>query len=154
MSHPDGWFITSFWKMSSRKDTKNVQQDDKKLGRKDNLKSGPGLSQTRPRLSSLTAVVEEDFAMVLFNVFISNLTQTLNYATMHRGKKLNHFERFLLRRYLHYFHRTKFTTSNGVLSTYLAVLQFCLALYTVKCGLVSEWVPRANPHLFICFEDQ
>ena len=32
---------------------------------------------------------------------------------------------------------------------YPVIKQFCFTLRTVKCGIVSEWVIRANPNFFI-----
>ena len=42
-------------------------------------------------------------------------------------------------------------TLQQYLSHYRVTKQFCPALHTVKCGLVSESVAEANPLLFICF---
>ena len=69
-----------FLKMSSPEATKDDQQNGKKLGRKDNQRSGTVLFQTKPRFSFPIVVVKEDFALIKLIFLISNLAETLIYS--------------------------------------------------------------------------
>jgi len=74
--------------------TKYKRQNGKKLGQKDNQRSGTGLSQTSPRFSLLIAVIKDIFAQIKIIFLIRRPASTLNFSLLNLGKKLKQFRRF------------------------------------------------------------
>ena len=79
-SHPNIWFVTSFWKMDSPKTTKENQQNHKKLEQIHNLRSGTRLSQTEPQFYLLIVVVKCSFTHIIIIFSINRLSCTLNLS--------------------------------------------------------------------------
>ena len=82
--------------MNSPETTKDIQQDGKKLGQKDNQMSGTGLSQTGPRFLLLIFVVKDTFAYIDKIFLISHLAYPLIYPKMNLGERFFLFKRCLV----------------------------------------------------------
>ena len=105
-------------------------------------------SPTNPGFSLFIIVVKDNFVWMNNTLSFSDLTSAPNYSILNFGKRLNPF------RWPNYVDTDKTLHNTKILQLKMrhcpVTKQLWLALYKLKCGLLSEWVTRANPIFFIC----